>query len=219
MAMNAQSVQSAITPLRMIFWGGLLCIFDLTFSQTTNGYGFKCDILDDTVGSLLIAVGVFRLAALPVHDRYAKCMRFLKVVAVLYVLDTIQAHYVRPLAPAVHFALQVFGLVTLAAVIAFCVAMRWFCEAAHLREASQSWRTTTALFVVIYAVPLGLLYVAGAVATASNHPLKINLGLLGLLVLPVFAVPLIHLFVSTSRMKRAAEAAFVPENMPDEDDD
>jgi hypothetical protein len=34
MAMNAQSVQSAITPLRMIFWGGLLCIFDLTFTQT-----------------------------------------------------------------------------------------------------------------------------------------------------------------------------------------
>jgi hypothetical protein len=104
-------------------------------------------------------------------------------------------------------------------VIAFCVAMRWFCEAASLREASQSWRTTTALFVVIYAVPLGLLYVAGAVATASNHPLNFNLGPLGLLVLPVFAVPLIHLFVSTSRMKRAAEAASVPENMPDGGDD
>jgi hypothetical protein len=215
--MNVQSVKSAITPLRMIFWGGLLCVFDLTFSQTTNGYGFKCDLLDDTVGSLLIAVGVFRLAAIPVHGRYARLMRFVKVVAVLYVLDTVQAHYVRPLGPAVRFALQVFGLVTLAAVIAFCVAMRWFCEAASLRGAPQSWRTTTALFIVIYAVPLGLLYFAGAVATVSNHPLRISLGPLGLLVLPVFAIPLIHLFISTSRMKRAAEAAFVPDNVPDED--
>lgn len=214
--MNLQSVQGVIMPLRMIFWGGLLCVLDVTFSQTTNGRGFKCDVLDDTVGGLLIAAGAFRLAAAPVHGRYARAMRFVKAVAVLYVLDTVQAHYVRPLAPAVRFALQVFGLVTLAAVIAFCVAMRWFCEAASLREASQSWRTTTALFVVIYAVPLGLLYVAGAAAVVTGHPLRINPGPLGLLALPVFAVPLVHLFVSTSRMKRAAEAAFTAPDLPDE---
>jgi hypothetical protein len=189
----------------MIFWGALLCIFDITFSQTTNGYGFKCDILDDTLGSLLIAVGVFRLAAIEVHGRYASVMKFVKMMTILHVLDTIQAHFVRPLEPAFSFVLQLLGLFALAATIAFCVAMRWFCELAQLQEASRSWRTTTSLFVVIYAVPLGLLHVAGAVATVSNHPLDINLGPLILLVLPIFAIPLIHLFVSTSRMKRAAE--------------
>lgn len=39
--MIAESGRRAITPLRMIFWGGLLCIFDLTFTETTNGTGFK----------------------------------------------------------------------------------------------------------------------------------------------------------------------------------
>jgi hypothetical protein len=215
MIMNVHSIKTAITPLRMIFWGGLLCIFDITLSQKTNGYGFKCDILDDTVGSLLIAVGVFRLARIRVHDRYAKLMSFLKVVAVLYGLDTIQAHFLRPVAPTVDFVLQVFGFVTSVAVIAFCVAMLWFCEVASLRRASQSWRITTILFILIYGVPLGPLYIAGAVATVANHPFHIDLGPLALLVLPIFALPLFHLFVSTSRMKRAAEFAIVSE----EDDD
>jgi hypothetical protein len=44
------SIKHAVAPLRMIFWGGLLCVFDITFSQTTNGQGFKFDILNDALG-------------------------------------------------------------------------------------------------------------------------------------------------------------------------
>ena len=62
-------VNQAITPLRLIFWGGLLCIFDFHLTQTTNGHGFKFDVLSDALGSILIAVGVFRLGAIPIHDR------------------------------------------------------------------------------------------------------------------------------------------------------
>jgi hypothetical protein len=210
--MNEQAVKQAITPLRMIFWGGLLCIFDFTFSQTTNGQGFKFDILNDAVGTILIAVGVFRLSAAAVHRRYATIMKFVQVVSVLAVLDAIRDHFIMPLPPAVHFVLNLFGLVTLVAIVTFCVAMRWFCEEAHLPEASRSWSVTTVLFVVIYVLPLGLLYVITALAIASRTSFNIDLGPAGLLLLPVFAIPLIHLFVSTSRMKRAAEAVAVVES-------
>lgn len=209
--MNEHGVKQAIIPLRLIFWGGLLCIFDFTFSQTTNGRGFKFDVLNDALGTILIAVGVFQLSALPVQDRYGTVMKFVQVVSVLAVLDAIRDHFIMPLPPVVHFALNLFGLVTLAAIVAFCVAMRWFCEEAHLLEASRSWSVTTVLFVVIYLVPLGLLYVLTAVAIASGTSFNLNLGPVGLLLLPVFAIPLIHLFVSTSRMKRAAEAVAVVE--------
>jgi hypothetical protein len=97
--MNEQSVRQAITPLRMIFWGGLLCIFDITFSQTTNGQGFKCDILDDTLGAILITVGVFKLSAIAVPGRYATVMGFVRIVSVLAVLNTIRAHFIMPLPP------------------------------------------------------------------------------------------------------------------------
>jgi hypothetical protein len=213
--MTQQSVKQAITPLRMIFWGGLLCIFDITFTWTTNGSGFKCDLLDDTLGAILITVGVFRLSAVAVHERYAALMRFVQIVSVLAVLNTIRAHFIMPLPPMVQVLINIFGFVTMLTIIAFCVAMRWFCEEAGLSGAAQSWSVTTWLFVLIYLFPLGLLYLVTAVTLASGQSFKLDLGPAGLLLLPVFAAPVVHLFVSTSRMRRGAEdlTTSLPEEM------
>jgi hypothetical protein len=98
----------------------------------------------------------------------------------------------------------------LVAIVTFCVAMRWFCEEAQLRKAARSWRVTTILFVVIYLLPLGLLYVMMALAIVSGRSFNVNLGPAGLLLLPVFAIPLIHLFVSTSRMRHDVESQLDP---------
>jgi hypothetical protein len=205
--MNAYSIKKAVSPLRMIFWGGLLCIFDINFTQTTNGQGFKCDLLDDSVGALLILIGICKLSAIRVHERYAAVMRFIQVVSVLALINTIRAHFIFPLPVVLQLAIEVLGVVTLAAIIAFCVAMRWLCEEAHLNNVARSWAFSTALFFVIYVIPLGALYVMSAWATIAGKTFHIDLGPAGLLLLPVFAIPLIHLFVSTSRMKRAAEVA------------
>jgi hypothetical protein len=205
--MDAYSIQQAISPLRMIFWGGLLCVFDITFTSTTNGQGFKCDILDDTVGALLILIGVFKLSAFRVHNRYAAVMGFVRVVSVLALLDTIRAHFVTPLPSVIQLAIHILGILRLAAIIAFCVGMRWLCEAARLYYEARSWAFSTALFFIIYVIPLGALYLMLAGAAITGKPFGFNLGPAGLLLLPVFALPLIHLFISTSRMKRAAELA------------
>jgi hypothetical protein len=105
----------------------------------------------------------------------------------------------------VHIILNLFGLVTLLAIVAFCIAMCWFCLEAGLSAAARSWNVTTLLFVLIYLFPLGLLYLVTAVTMASGQSFNMNLGPAGLLILPVFAVPVVHLFVSTSRLKRGAE--------------
>src|SRR5678816_1930632 len=92
--MDDHAARRAITPLRLIFWGGLLCIFDVSFTQTSNGQGFKCDVLNDVVGAVLIAAGVVRLSAIPVHDRYAAVMRVVRIVSFLAVLDAIREVFV-----------------------------------------------------------------------------------------------------------------------------
>jgi hypothetical protein len=196
----------AVTPLRLIFWGGLLCIFDITFSHTQNGYGFKFDILNDALGVLLILIGVVKLAKFTVDDRYDWAMRFVIVVTVVALLDAIRAHFIMPLPDAVSFALSVFGVVRMATVVVFCVAMGWLCQSRRLPESAASWRVTTWLFVLVYLLPLGLFYVAACYAIATRTSFNLNLGPAGLLLLPVFALPIIHLFVSTSRMKREALA-------------
>ena len=193
--MTQPDVRSAITPLRLVFWGGLICVFDFSI----NGF----DLVNDVVGALMIAIGVYRLADIQVHDRYAAVMQFVRVVAILNAVDALRLQVGIDLPAALGFALLVFAVVCLATIVAFCVAMRWFCEEASLLFAARSWQTTTVLFVVIYLVPLGLFYLACCVAILSGESFNVDLGVWGVLLLPVFVAPLVHLFVSTSRMTRA----------------
>jgi hypothetical protein len=204
--LTTDDVRRAVKPLRLIFWGGLLCIFDITFGQTTNGRGFRCDILNDAVGAFLIAWGVFALAEIRVDERYKQAMTFVKIMSVLAVLNAVRAHFVFNMPTLLSFLLTVYGLVSLAAIVVFCIAMRWFCEVAWLPEAARSWQTTTVLFVLIYAVPLGLFNLASCFAILTGKSFHINLGPFALLLLPVFAIPIVHLFVSTSRMAKSAES-------------
>jgi hypothetical protein len=209
--MKLNVIKAAILPLRFIFWGGLLCVLDFSFSSTVNGSGFKFDVLNDAVGAACIAWGTFKLAPAQVHDRYARVMTFVKIVAALAVLDAIREHFITPyIPPIVGFLVNVFGLVVLAATVAFCIAMRWFCENADLQQAAASWRFTTLLFVFIYVLPLGLFHIAGCIAILTDASFHFDLGPAGLLLLPLFLWPVVHLFISTSRMKRAAAAYVHP---------
>jgi len=193
--------QTAISALRAVFWGGLICVFDFSFGQTTNGNGFKFDIISDAVGCLMIAWGVTQLKPLLPLERYYNAMTFVQVVAWMCVVEAVADHWVTktPIVPGVVRSL--FSLASLAAIVSFCVAMRWLCESLALRQATQSWRTTTYLFVFIYLLPLGLFHAAAIIAMITGQKFHFNLGPAGLLFLLVFVVPIIHLFMSTSRMK------------------
>jgi len=61
---------------------------------------------------------------------------------------------------------------------------------------------------------LGFFFLAGLIAIFASTSFNLNLGPAGLLLLPVFALPLIHLFVSTSRLRRAAESGSVEPPAP-----
>jgi hypothetical protein len=97
-------------------------------------------------------------------------------------------------------------LVQLAAVAVFCTAMRLLCAEALLVKSARSWGTTFVLFTVVYVIPIPMLAVAAALGGSGN--LNIN----SIWVVPIailLLVPLIHFFVSTSRMKREAIQATI----------
>ena len=206
-----QQVHAAVRPLRLIFWGALIWIIDLTFTTTTNGTGFRFDLLDDTLATVMISVAVFRLARAPVPRPYPAVMAFIKVVAILAVCDTALRHFVFDRPAILAFASESIGLGELIATTLFCLAMKWFCQAAALPRPAASWRVTFLLFVIIYALPLGVLSILALISLITDRPpLQVNLGAPGLLLLPLFIVPLVHLFVSTSRMRRVADAGVTP---------
>jgi hypothetical protein len=200
--------QTAISALRAVFWGGLLCVFDFSFSQTANGNGFKVDIISDVIGCLMIVWGVGQLKPLLPLERYYQAMMFVQVIAWMCVVEAVADHWVTktPIVPGIVRSL--FSLASLAAIVCFCVAMRWLCESLSLSRARQSWRITTYLFVFIYLLPLGLFHTSAIIAIITGRSFHFNLGPAGLLFLLVFVVPIIHLFMSTSRMKEELQRLY-----------
>ena len=197
-------LSAMITPLRLIFWGGLLCLIDITMTQRVNGVGFKFDLFDDFLGMLLVTVGVFRLARFAPSRSYAKGMAFVKVVAVVSTFKELIDHWSFSTPDVWDLAWTAFSLAELTAMVVFCSTMHLLCRVMDLDEPARSWNTTTVLVVVVYAIPLGLLHAVSLVAGMIGRSFHFNVGPWGLLVLPLFAYPLIHFFVSTSRMARAA---------------
>lgn len=198
------SLPALITPLRLIFWGGLLCLIDVSFSQTVNGSGFKFDLLDDFLGMLLVTIGVFRLGRFAPSRSYAKGMAFVKVVAVVSTFKALIDHWVFRTPEPWDMFWTFFSMIELAAMVVFCSTMHLLCRVYDLDEAARSWKTTTFLYVVIYTIPLGLVYASSLVAGMTGKSFHYNVGGWALLAILFFVVPLIHFFVSTSRMARAA---------------
>jgi hypothetical protein len=186
-------IRQTITPLRLVFWGGLICVININID------GF--DIVNNFIGAILILVGVRRLARIPVDERYRKRMLFVCLMAWSACATTFLGNFhIRWPEPATWLLLLLFP-VQLVAVTVFCTAMRLLSAEASLVKSGRSWGITTVLVTVVYVIPITLLTVSAALGGPGN--ININ----SIWVVPIailLLVPLIHFFVSTSRMKREA---------------
>ena len=197
MSISSREIRRIITPLRLIFWGGLICVLDFKINEF--------DLLNDFVGMIMITWGVIEVSKVKVHDHYSMAMLFVKILAVLTSLQALQEHFTYRIPEFLSVMLYVIGAASMLATVVFCVAMLWLSSEATLQRSVRSWKTTTILFSVIYLIPLGIFYSAAAVAIAIGKTIDIDLGLAGLLILPLLLLPLIHFFVTTSRMKNEAQ--------------
>lgn len=209
--MNPIPISHAVTPLRMIFWGGLLCILDFSISSTSsyNGQpptGFKFDILNDFLGMILIMIGVHRLSRFAVDPSFKTSMRFVLAIAVFNGIEAFWGHFIFQALGILILLSIVLGVVTLWANIVFCTCMYRLSSTWSLRQSAKSWLTTRSLMIIIWALPLGVLQMLRLVGFMFPGSFSFNIGFFFIPVLLILTIPLFHLFVSTSRMRSEAEA-------------
>lgn len=201
----------AARPLRRIFWGALLVLLDVTFSATVNEVGFRLDLLDDTVGMVLITAAVATLRGMSMNPSYAARMGFVRWVSILALIESILDHFIFPQPALLALFVQTLGFAKILAVLLFCACMRDLCREAMMPEAGRKWSTTLVLFFLLYGIPIGLLTIA-AMSPAGSFPIDLGPGL-GPWILPaglLFLVPLISFFGATSTMASEAEVARMP---------
>jgi hypothetical protein len=196
--------------LRLVVFGGLLCIFDVTYSSISRHRGtydgWRFDFLSDTVGVAMILAGLYRLMKLKVPGNYKSRLTFVSVVAWCSLAATIVKHRVFESPEAWSIALHVLSLVRLAAIVVFCSAMVQLGSHWRLPRAQASFQRTRLLFLLLYVAPLTVVELwIWTDGFGSGSELKVETGWAFVLV-AILAIPLVHLFVSTSRLRGELEA-------------
>lgn len=202
---HREDIIHAVRPLRRIFWGALLVLVDISFSLDFGEIGLRLDLLDDTLGMLLITLAVGRLRDIPMGGWYGTRMVFLHWVAIVALLDSFLQHFIFPKPWLLASLSLVMPFVMIAALLVLCACMRDVCRAATLSGEAQRWQRAFALFLVFCGIPSVLLVMVesgvltvGLPAHFTPTPGMLWIGLL-------FLVPPLYFFRATSSMARAIE--------------
>ncbi|MBN2584183.1 MAG: hypothetical protein JXL80_14065 [Planctomycetes bacterium] len=190
------TVRQAIKPLGWIFMGALVYGIDFRINNF--------DLMNDAIGMIFIACGIFRLSDIRVHDRYRRVMAAVKAVSFAALAAAVTQTFLWNQPQLIGGLLSLVGLAGSAAAILFCVAMRWLCQEANLLKPWRSWTVTLVLMTICTLAYFGTAGIATAarVTGGSFQPYVVPLAI----VTAVLAVAaLIHILISVSRMKKAAE--------------
>ncbi|GAG16080.1 unnamed protein product [marine sediment metagenome] len=202
-------ILGAVRPLRLVFWGGLLCALDAPIAWVSDGWGWRLDVLNDALGMVLIAVGVTRLGRIavdePWRDRYGSAMRVVKLVALLGVAEAVLGHFVFPHPPGLDVFLAIYQLTQLAAFVLYLLSVRRLCAKATLAGAARAWSTTLVLFVGSYAVPAMSYYYSTYLTLLGHGRDRSDPRLLAVLGQALMAIPMIHMAFAISRTAREAD--------------
>jgi hypothetical protein len=108
--------------------------------------------------------------------------------------------YHRPLPLAV--ANMILVVARVASAVAFTFTIGQLCERSGLRDAARSWRMTSCLLVGGNAIPATALQAVCLFAIAVGSRFHFDLGIAGVVLIPIFAAPVVHMFASISRLER-----------------
>lgn len=191
--------------LRCVFWGALICLFDINLDLVRYGSTFRFDLLNDVVGMLLIASGVSRLRRFDISPRYAAGMTFVSLMVAVGVVQAIIGHWVFAPTREAAFILAGLTLLSLFAMLEFCNLMIAFCKHFGLTRSARDWRSTKALFVFFFLLPVGVLTVFGAISAGASGKQSFHTDNLGMVVIAmlVLALPFLSAMSTIARMRVA----------------
>lgn len=152
------SIPACAGPLRLIFWGIILCIIKIELDNF--------DIVNDFVGMSLILWGTVSLSRIPVSVSYRRRMLLLVVLAMTGTVFSFFNAVLLPFRPEwspdpslVCFALLVLTrLAAVGGLFLFCRCMKEYCALMNREKALASWKYSARLLFFGVFVPLCILF-------------------------------------------------------------
>jgi hypothetical protein len=183
------------TSLILILIGGLLVLLDFTIS---SGGGRGIDVLNDTIGWVLILLSLPSLLKQPGPASFVPRMQIVLVLSIMALIGSVLAQI--GVQAGVLMALLIF-LLTLGGTILFCLAMRDLVGSHGLTRSEGAWHRSLVMVAVIWGAA-ALLGAVMAIANDGSAYVQVSgpsaVPLL-LLVLAVILTPAIFLIVAIAK--------------------
>lgn len=200
---NRIKIRKTILPLKLIIAGGFLLVIDFNF--------FFFDLFNDTVGWVLLTIGVIFLTFLHSSKRYEYGMTFVSLVAIL----SVGVHLLSLTTPDVieeyiQYYYFLSGIQSVA-IIFFCISMYWFCEELGLNTIAKDWQSAYLLFTFFLIIPGSINSLILNVLYPDYSLSNVMIILIIVIYMLLAIIPLIHIFRVTKKMLNIAKD-FVPKD-------
>jgi hypothetical protein len=145
----------------MIFWGGIICIFDFNFRLGFGGKSINFNILNDLIGVVLILFGIIILLNLDI----SKVFSYEIIVVAIFALSWFAAVFFSTLNEGFHSFISplwvYFRYLGPIGILVFCFSMlelsRRYCSELEV----NSWKRTTFFFLFFAILPTFCLWTIG----------------------------------------------------------
>ena len=158
--------------LNLIFWGIILAVVDIDFYAVNNQIGMQIDFLPDIVGAIMICVGVFNIAKIPVSNPlFSSSMLFVKIATLLFILLSVDDFFIYIDSSFTYYTRQFFSIIIDFSMVVFCVAMIILSKEKELTESFKNWKIARNLFLFVYVLPYLLITIFSTLHIFYIHQL------------------------------------------------
>ncbi len=206
MSATNRETKALVTSLRLVFWGGLFCLFDASVDEAVNVEASRFSLTSDLIGTLMILWGVHRLRKFNLHARYRAALIVLKIITIFSCLDAVQEMGVHLTPPPVELWVSAVRIASVVATLVFCLAMRWLSRELGLRRSEKSWGLTAASIALLHFIVLGLFHSTKAIGIATETASIFAPRFFSPLMMFAGIIPVVQLLASISLMSFEADA-------------
>jgi len=190
----------------------IIVVLDINYFQTTNGTGFKFDLISDLVGSIIVYVGVIRISKYEVLDfSYRYKMRFVIFAASSQILLSIFDFAIHSMPGFMTSINNLLSILMHCAFIVFCITMATFSEERALGTSRIRWGIARRLFLWLNLITTGVYAILNELYSLGNNPSYslVTVGGFGLvLVFIMMFIPLIYFLTTIHQMKKEIVANY-----------
>ena len=194
--------EKIINPLRLIFWGGLFIIIDFNLTCHSTGGAVGIDLLNDTIGLILVTIGLLYLVFIEHNQKYDIVITIVAFISIFFCAGSILSTFYPSIIEKINKFILLIWFIEKVGLLLFCWSLKLLFDDDKMRFLYDRWSTLTILFIFFSILPSGTLLLL----QNQLNLIKISMFLSVLFLTLLQIVPLIYLLSTIKKIIKFARS-------------